>query len=213
MGEDDEILAMLGAQAANLAVPETVATTQTFYRALWTRRASGIWTHLSRDTRAGLDRLAEKLDTNGRTLLHTQLFPKPNGKAGETLKVSLAALFLVRRPVSFEAVGQPGPDDDESAVLVANAQGEKRKVELRRERGEWRIHHPAFDELPPAIDLRPKLLPHDTQPEPEPGVDPEYEEPKPEAEQPEPAEPASPAPPETRPGPPIDPTRNPDLDF
>ncbi len=160
-GEDGAILAMMGSTATDLAVPPTVVTAERFYRSLWSKRASNIWSFLSRDTRAALDKLATRLDTNGRTLLQSQTFPKPGGDKTHTLKVSLSALFLVRRPITFEQVTKPSKSATRAQVLVINRQGIRRKVELRRERGEWRIHHPDFTELPPAVDLQPKLLPQD----------------------------------------------------
>lgn len=212
-GEDAKILAMMGAKPADLSVPETVVMCERFYRALWSKRASNIWSFLSRDTRASLDKLAGKLDTNGRTLLQSQAFPKPGGDKTQTVKVSLAAMFLVRRPVTFEALSKPVADAKKGEVLVINRLGIRRKVQLRRERGEWRIHHVDFAELPPAIDLRPKLLPQDRTPPtppPTPKVDPTPEAPAPTPEvqpKPEPTAPKSP------PADKSDERKKPDLDF
>ena len=125
------------------------------------------------------------------------------------MRVSLPALFLVRRPRVFKAVGQPGPDATEAVVLVSNRKGEQRKLELRRERGEWRIHHPRLNELPPDIDLRPKLLPQDVKVEEKPAIAPA---PEPTETEPTEAEPTE-AEPAEKPGEKPADRPKPDLDF
>jgi hypothetical protein len=214
IGEDPAILALLEVSDTDLEVPETVASVERFYRALWTNQSSVTWSMLSRDTRGALDTLALTLDTNGRSLLQTRMFPRLNGKG--TLKVSLAALFLVRRPIRFTQEAPPTPSDDAAVVIARNKMGETARVSLRRERGTWMIHHPEFKTLPPTVDLKPRLLPQDrrtkpvvpTAPEP---ADVEPTTPDIEPEEPEePVEPTEPVEPGTEP---VQPPRNPDLDF
>ena len=217
VGEDEEALALLGSSGDDLVVPETVAAVERFYRALWSTNPGDAWTLLSTDTRAGLDQLGQKLNSNGKALLQTRQFPKPGGASGETVKVSLAALFLVRRPTRFHTDQKPDASTTQAVVLVTNRLGERREVHVRRERGTWVVHHTDFGTLPPAVSLRPQLLPEreeppapepPPQPEPAPAPDPDPdpdEDPDadPDEDVPEPSEPGSTTPP----------TPQPDIDF
>ena len=171
-GEDDDVLAMMGATQKDLLVPEPVRAVEEFYRALWNGQAQGVWKRLTTDTRIKLDELATLLDSNGKALLQTREFPNA-ADGNKAMRVSLAALFLVRRPTSFRAMTVPKEEETAAFVVVKNRRGAERTVELRRERGGWRIHQTDFSKLPPAQDLKPKLLPSDkpmvpTAPEPTP---------------------------------------------
>ncbi len=215
VGEDEETIRMLGFEAEDLETPETVAVAERFYRELWSSSSSGIWRMLSADSKSSLEKVADKLDSNGRALLKTREFP--TAKGGK-VKVSLAALFMVRRPTSFVAEGKPGPSDDSAAVVVRNREGDQRRVELKRERGTWKIHHTAYDDLPPSRSLRPDLLPKvkpktpPAEPDDPPAVEEEEEEEEEEdeEEEEEEAEEAEPAEREKE-GAPDKP--KPDLDF
>lgn len=144
-GEDPEILAMLGARPQDLAVPETVRVVQRFHRALLEDPTGRGWDLLSRRTREALNRLAAPLMRTGRSVLATRCFPAPGGPR----RVDLVALFLVPRPVRFEA-RQGGTEDqpDRAQVAVRNAEGHSRLVNLVRERGEWRIDRADLGDLP-----------------------------------------------------------------
>ena len=198
VGEDAEIVAMIGASSGAPVHPETVDAVERFYRAVRSEHAAEIWALLTSDTREALDTLGALLETNGKDLLRSRVFPRPGGAKGETVKVSLQALFLVRRPVRFEAKGTPAPADVVAVVALANAEGERREVQLKREGGEWRIDYPALKDLPalPAEqDQRPKLIPDD--PTPTPPANPEPQptaEPDPVAPEPTPAPAPSPEP-------------------
>jgi len=214
-GEDPEILTMIGVSAADLQTPETVAATEEFYSELWSARTQGMWELLSRDTRVALDALAQKLNTNGRAMLQSRLFPKAGGGSK---RVSLSALFMVRRPTSFRAAGKTTPASTDAEVLVSNRKGEQVKVKLHRERGAWKLHKTDFSKLPVAIDLKPKLLPQDQPkpiPAPAPQPEPQDEDEDSEDEE-EDSEPTAPdANPDAKPGdkPPAPPEPDRDLDF
>lgn len=194
VGEDPDVLAMIGAKPSDVSTPETVAAAQRFYRELWSDRTGDLWKLLSGPTRTALDTLAGKADTNGRSMLRSKEFPGPKG----TIRVSLAALFMVRRPVGFEETAVSGDTDDTAKVLVRNRDGQRRVVELRRERGAWKVHQTDFSELPEHRDLRTKALPWEL-PTPVPEVPAPTEEAEDAAEEPTDEKPK--------------PERAPDLDF
>jgi len=159
VGDDPEVLHLLGVSPESMETPATVSVVETFYRDLWSNNPDPIWTALTHDTQVELDRLATQVDTNGKALLQTRQFPRVNG-AG-TLRVSLAALFLVRRPTRFEATAPLTASDTTASVRVTNRSNESRTVALRLERGQWKIHQTEYTTLPAARDLRPQLLPPD----------------------------------------------------
>ncbi|MFT7625198.1 MAG: hypothetical protein ACI9WU_004389 [Myxococcota bacterium] len=168
VGEDADITSVLGYDHVNLETPETVQAAERFYRELWSERTTDLWNMLSTDTRSALDALAGKLDSNGRAMLRARQFPRADGTK---VRVSLAALFMVRRPTVFEAETKPAADATNAVVTVRNRDGKSRRVQLRRERGAWKLHHPAFDNLPAARDLRPSLLPTTMPKKPAPAAD------------------------------------------
>jgi hypothetical protein len=164
IGDDPEIVTMIGASGGATAPPAQIAVTERFYRALRSGNVTDMWALLSADTRVALNTLARRSDSNGKALLKTRRFPAANKRVKA---VNLSALFLVRRPTAFTAADAPGPADAECTVVVSNSRGNLRKVALRRESGAWRIHHTDFKDLPSAADESPKLLPQD-QPKPAP---------------------------------------------
>jgi hypothetical protein len=161
IGDDPEIVQMIGASGGVTPTPDTVDAVERFYRAARSFDEGSMWKLLSQDTRQALNQLARKLDSNGKALLKHARFPALVDGKTKPLEVSLVALFLVRHPTSFRAVDTPGPAATSSTVLVSNSRGQHKQLVLRRERGLWCIHHPDFSMLPPAEDLRPKLLPQD----------------------------------------------------
>ena len=208
VGEDPEVLRLMGASPSDLEKPETVAAAESFYRALWSKSATGVWALLTEDSKTALNILAGQLDQNGKTLLNTRTFPKAGGG---TVRISLAALFMVRRPTRFEVAKTKGED---ATVTVRNGRGQERLITLKRERGTWKVHHTEFGDLPQAVSLRPVLLPQDM-PKPEPTPEPKPE-PKPEPDcTPDPDDTPDPTPPPGDPDktPTPKPDRNPDLDF
>ena len=160
-GEDPAVLAMLGVSAADLKKPETVAAVEKLHRALKTRQTSVIWMLLSKETRDTLDALASKhLQSNGRAMLTDRRFPTSDG-ANNTRLTNLVALYLVPRPIRFRAVTNPSASDTTAVVQVTNRKGQKRQLDLRRERGQWTLHHTDYSHLPVIPDIRPSQLPHE----------------------------------------------------
>lgn len=160
VGEGPEVINLLQEKEEAKATSETVVVIEHFYRAINKRQHNGMWSLLTSDTRMALDDLADALDTNGKQLLRTRMFPLDT-MGDKSRRVSLASLFLVDKPIKFEAATKPGPADNSAKVVVRNAAGNSRTVTLNRERGEWKIHHTDFSKLPPAIDRTPRLLPWD----------------------------------------------------
>ena len=160
VGEGPEVVSLLNAKDGAKATAETVVVIEHFYRAVNNRKHNSMWALLSSDTRMELDDLADALDTNGKQLLRTRMFPLDDA-GDKSMRVSLSTLFLVHKPISFEAKTTPGPADSSAKVIVKNAAGKSRTVNLQRERGEWRIHHTDFSKLPAAVDENPRLLPWD----------------------------------------------------
>ena len=152
---------------------------------------------IGKEARTVLDSLAAKeLDSNGRELIASRRFPKPRAQKGDTQMVNLVALFLVPRPTVFRAVTVPTPEDTTAVVEVLNQEGQRRLVDLRRERGEWRLHHVDYSKLPGLPKITTSKLPHERkmvtkkitapakkpepqQPEP-PAIEPDEKTPKPE---------------------------------
>lgn len=165
VGEDPDIIQMIGASEGTAASSPTVRAVEQLYRAARSRNAAALWKLLTRDTRVALNALGRKLDSNGKALLKSGRFPVPGPPKTTIRSVDLVALFLLRRPVSFNALNTPDPAADRSAVSVGNSQGETRRIALRREEGVWRIHHPQFTQFPQAAVTKLLLLPQD-QPKP-----------------------------------------------
>lgn len=121
-----------------------------------------VWSLLSKDSREVLDDLAaNKLDSNGRELVSSRRFPSPAGTKGDTTMVNLVALFLVPRPTVFRAITKPLPGDTTAVVEVLNQEGKRRHVDLRKERGEWRVHQVDYSRLPALPKLTASKLPHE----------------------------------------------------
>lgn len=194
-GDPKEVFALLEIPSEPAETAETVVAVERFHRMLELGNAAGAWPMLTTESQAKLDELAVRIGTSGRGMLERGRFPRPNPQASsdgppETVTVSLTALFLVRRPVTFRAEG--AIEGDVAQVRVEGRSGEGRTLELRRERGEWRIHRVEFADvasattirvgeldadpvvpapLPePAPELTPEVLP---EPEPTPEVSPE----------------------------------------
>jgi hypothetical protein len=203
-GDPKEVFALLELPSEPAEAAETVVAVERFHRMLELGNAAGAWPMLTTETQARLDELAVRIGTSGRGMLERGRFPRPNPQATtdgppETVTVSLTALFLVRRPVTFRVEG--ASEGDVARVRVEGRSGESRTLELRRERGEWRIHRVAFDDIAAATTIRVGELDADpVMPAPLPELSPELipevepaPEPEPEAPPAEPpAEPVLP---------------------
>ncbi|MBT9557447.1 MAG: hypothetical protein IV100_15510 [Myxococcales bacterium] len=203
-GDPKEVFALLELPAEPAEAAETVVAVERFHRMLELGNAAGAWPMLTTETQARLDELAVRIGTSGRGMLERGRFPRASPQSTtdgppETVTVSLTALFLVRRPVTFRVDGVS--EGDVARVRVEGRSGEGRTLELHRERGEWRIHRITFDDIAaattirvgeldadpvvpaPLPELQPELTP-EALPEPEPEPEPTPDEP--------PAEPALP---------------------
>ncbi|HIA01357.1 MAG TPA: hypothetical protein EYN06_00120 [Myxococcales bacterium] len=165
VGEDPDIIQMIGVSEGTAASSPTVRAVEQLYRAARSRNTAALWKLLTRDTRVALDALGRKLDSNGKALLKSGRFPVPGTTKTAVRAVDLVALFLLRRPTAFKAVNEPNPAAVRSTVLVSNSQDETRRIVLRREEGVWRIHQPKFTKFPNASVTKLLLLPQD-QPKP-----------------------------------------------
>jgi len=155
-GDPKEVFALLEIPSEPLETAETVVAVERFHRMLELGNAAGAWPMLTTETQERLDELAVRIGTSGRGMLERGRFPRASSQAStkgqpETVTVSLTALFLVRRPVIFRSEGTEG---ESARVRVEGRSGESRNLELRRERGEWRIHRVEFSDIASATMIR-----------------------------------------------------------
>ncbi len=158
-GEDPEVVALIGEEGDLSEEPPAVQASKRLHRLLKRRQVASFWDLLTPQTKKSLEALASHGEWNALEMLDSSRFTNPQDLEGPPIVVDVEALFFVRDPVSFEAVGEETVQTTTVSIRVRNASGQERLLQLHRNAEEWHLHHTDFVTLP-AIPAKPvPLLP------------------------------------------------------
>jgi len=158
-GEGPEIVALIGEEGDLSDETPAVVSSKRLHRLLKRRQVASFWDLLTPQTKQSLEKLASHGEWNALEMLDSTRFTNPKDPEGPSILVDVEALFFVREPVSFDAVGEESATKTQVNVRVQNGAGHERLLVLHRIADDWYLHHTDFTSLP-AIPVKPvPLLP------------------------------------------------------
>ncbi len=141
IGEDPEVVALIGATAADDPATSPLASARRLHQAVIQKDTELAWTLLAKETRAALDEQGATIGVSGRELLEASTMP---GEAGVVRKVHFEVVFFGPDVVDL-VVDEAAAATAERAVLRAVARdGRITERTMVREIDGWKLSQTAF---------------------------------------------------------------------